>query len=374
MSLEKHRTASNQIPWEWDQEKRVDTKSQKSSKERKVLALSKSPFPKQHSRFFSNIQIAVFFHVNTILAQWCHTSPIAGPDKTQEYIQQSVYWPNQHKYVDICQTHFSDPFLSSRLTYLDCQPDIFTWPPHNLLKLTLCSKPSVDLQPSIHSFTPPSKSVSHFSHFKTQKSWGFPGGPGAKAQRTQDRGPRFDPGRGTGSCMPQLKIPHTTKPHKATKTQDSQINKILNIYIKTHTHTEPPAAYVTKLEIIPCDLTNTVIHPLNSLSREPSFFCLNWTHAHVAQSLIGVQFCDPTDYSPPGSSVHGILQTRALEWVAFPPPGGLPSPGIKSMYLLSPALAGGFFTSSATWEAPDSVEIPLTHPSPLHLWTEAIAS
>jgi len=25
--------------------------------------------------------------------------------------------------------------------------------------------------------------------------------------------------------------------------------------------------------------------------------------------------CDPIDYSPPGSSVHGILQVRLLEWV-----------------------------------------------------------
>ena len=28
--------------------------------------------------------------------------------------------------------------------------------------------------------------------------------------------------------------------------------------------------------------------------------------------------CDPMDYSLPGSSVHGILQTRILEWVAIP--------------------------------------------------------
>ena len=28
--------------------------------------------------------------------------------------------------------------------------------------------------------------------------------------------------------------------------------------------------------------------------------------------------CDPTDCSPPGSSVHGILQARILEWVAMP--------------------------------------------------------
>ena len=30
-----------------------------------------------------------------------------------------------------------------------------------------------------------------------------------------------------------------------------------------------------------------------------------------------VQLCDPVNYSPPGSSVHGILQARTLEWVAI---------------------------------------------------------
>ena len=53
-------------------------------------------------------------------------------------------------------------------------------------------------------------------------------------------------------------------------------------------------------------------------------------------------FCDPVDCSPPGSSLTGILQARILEWVACPPPGGLPHPGIEPT---SPALAGGFFIS-----------------------------
>ena len=35
----------------------------------------------------------------------------------------------------------------------------------------------------------------------------------------------------------------------------------------------------------------------------------------------------------------------------FPPPGDLPDPGIKPMSLKSPALAGRFFTTTATWEA-----------------------
>ena len=28
--------------------------------------------------------------------------------------------------------------------------------------------------------------------------------------------------------------------------------------------------------------------------------------------------CNPMDCSPPGSSIHGILQARILEWVAIP--------------------------------------------------------
>ena len=34
-------------------------------------------------------------------------------------------------------------------------------------------------------------------------------------------------------------------------------------------------------------------------------------------------------YSPPGFHVHGILQSRTLEWVAIPLPGDLPNPGIE---------------------------------------------
>ena len=60
---------------------------------------------------------------------------------------------------------------------------------------------------------------------------------------------------------------------------------------------------------------------------------------------------DPMDCGPPGSSVRGILQARVLEWVAIPFSGHLPHPGIEPGSLTCPALAGGFFTTSATWEA-----------------------
>ena len=39
--------------------------------------------------------------------------------------------------------------------------------------------------------------------------------------------------------------------------------------------------------------------------------------------------CNPVDYSPPGSSVHGILQARILEWVAISFFRDLPDPGIE---------------------------------------------
>ena len=57
------------------------------------------------------------------------------------------------------------------------------------------------------------------------------------------------------------------------------------------------------------------------------------------------------DCSPLGSSVHGILQVSVLEWVAMPSSRDLPNPGIKPTSFMSPTLAGGFFTTSATWEA-----------------------
>ena len=59
---------------------------------------------------------------------------------------------------------------------------------------------------------------------------------------------------------------------------------------------------------------------------------------------------NPMDCSPPGSSVHGILQARILKWVANSFSTDLPDPGIKPRSLMSPALAGGLFTTSATWE------------------------
>ena len=50
--------------------------------------------------------------------------------------------------------------------------------------------------------------------------------------------------------------------------------------------------------------------------------CAQWLQSHLT-------LCDPMDCSLPGSSVHGILQARILEWVAMPSSRETSRPRIK---------------------------------------------
>ena len=61
--------------------------------------------------------------------------------------------------------------------------------------------------------------------------------------------------------------------------------------------------------------------------------------------------CGPLDCSPPGSSVHGVLQARILEWGAISFSRDLPDPGIECS---TPTLAGRFFTLSHLGRSPKS--------------------
>ena len=65
--------------------------------------------------------------------------------------------------------------------------------------------------------------------------------------------------------------------------------------------------------------------------------------------MLVAPFCptlsDPMDCSPPGSSVHGILQAGMLEWVAISFSRDLPDPGMEYQV---PCTAGRFFTVWAT--------------------------
>ena len=80
------------------------------------------------------------------------------------------------------------------------------------------------------------------------------------------------------------------------------------------------------------------------IRRCMSVFSLLQVSVLVAQSCLTL--CNPMVCSPPGSSVHGILQATTLEnvfaMVPCPSPGDLPDPGIKPR---SPALQADLFLS-----------------------------
>ena len=60
-----------------------------------------------------------------------------------------------------------------------------------------------------------------------------------------------------------------------------------------------------------------------------------WTAAHQAPLYIGFSSKNTE------GGCHALLQ------------GGLPDPGVEPEFLGSPVLAGGFFTTGVTWEAPE---------------------
>ena len=71
----------------------------------------------------------------------------------------------------------------------------------------------------------------------------------------------------------------------------------------------------------------------------------------VLVARLCLAFWDPMGRSPPGSSVHGILQARTLEWVAMPSSRG--SSQLKDR-TWDFCIAGGLFTIYTTREAPQN--------------------
>ena len=58
------------------------------------------------------------------------------------------------------------------------------------------------------------------------------------------------------------------------------------------------------------------------------------------------------------SLLMGFSRQEYWSELPFPNPVCLPDPGIGPISFMSPALAGGFFTTSATWEALYAFQIP----------------
>ena len=103
----------------------------------------------------------------------------------------------------------------------------------------------------------------------------------------------------------------------------------------------PPIVSITDPLLLCCALMGFhITFPLNkgacmlSHFSHVQFFATPWTVACQAPLPMGF--------------------SRQECWSGLPCllPGDLPDPGIEPASLMSPALAGGFFTISATWEAP----------------------
>ena len=69
--------------------------------------------------------------------------------------------------------------------------------------------------------------------------------------------------------------------------------------------------------------------------------------------------CDPMDVARQAPLFMGFSRQEYWSGLPYLPPGHLSDPGIKPASLTSPALAGGFFTTSATWEAHTHISVYL---------------
>ena len=83
--------------------------------------------------------------------------------------------------------------------------------------------------------------------------------------------------------------------------------------------------------------------------------------AYVLSHFSHVQiFVIPWTVAQPGSSAHGILQARILEWVSIPFTRGSSRSRDGACVSVSPALAGRYFITSATWETLDILTLTIS--------------
>ena len=90
---------------------------------------------------------------------------------------------------------------------------------------------------------------------------------------------------------------------------------------------------------------NQPVYQMNGLR------CGIYLHAWVLICFSHVQlFVTPWNVACQAPLSMGFSRQEYWSRLPCPPPGDFPDPGIKPESLMSPALAGGFFTTSATWE------------------------
>ena len=128
-------------------------------------------------------------------------------------------------------------------------------------------------------------------------------------------------GRGQGSCSMSyngMTAPHSFK--KIIQTRASAGLNLRNPGLNNLTSADNWLSALLTLNLNICQYINTAEH-------------------FVFQSCLTL--CDPMDYSPPGSSVHSILEARILAWVAISFSGGSSRPRDRAWVSCT---AGGLFT------------------------------
>ena len=103
------------------------------------------------------------------------------------------------------------------------------------------------------------------------------------------------------------------------------------------------------------------------------FLLISWLYAPSPQASLGCVCVSsvasvvsdtlqiPTDYSLLGSSVHGILQARILEWVAMPSSRGSSQPRVQTSNSCVSCTAGRFFTTEPPRKPQSSLTAPLKY-------------
>ena len=109
-----------------------------------------------------------------------------------------------------------------------------------------------------------------------------------------------------------------------------------------------------------------LVNSIKHVERNYTNYCkttLCVLHAKLLQSCLTLY--NPKDCNLPASLSMGFARQVHQSEFSCPPPRDLPNPGMESASLIFPALAGRFFTTSATWEAPpklyDTVKEDICH-------------
>ena len=130
----------------------------------------------------------------------------------------------------------------------------------------------------------------------------------------------------------------------------SEKPRLYNQKVAESTFKSRPALTPRSLQSLPTTTISISFHKYHCYLRFPS----TW---YLSIMCVLSHFSRVWLFATPWTAAHQVPLSMGFSrqeyWSGLPrsPPGDLPNPGIKAVSLVPPALAGGFFTTSATWEA-----------------------